>query len=232
MVVYVKCSTNNRSSTVFALFLEAVSRYGLPSRVRSDQGRENYRVAQYMLQQRGAERRSMLTGSSIHNQRIERFWRDLHYSVTHLYYCLFYHLEYLDLLDPTNEQHLYALHYVYLPRINAALSQFKDGWNNHRIRTAHNQSPEQLFTAGVLRLQRSGMVAVDFFETLDDSYGMEENGLPGAVDPSGVEVPEGGFSLTDEQFAVLQHTVNPLRESSNYAIDLYEECLYFLNNAT
>ena len=152
MVVYLGCSTNNRSSTVFSLFIEAVRQYGLPSRVRSDQGLENYKVAQYMIEHRGAERRSIITGNSVHNQRIERFWRDLHYAVTHLYYRVFYHMEYHDLVDPTNEKHLYALHYIYLPRINAAQVQFKEGWNNHRIRTEYNQSPRQLCTAGMLRL--------------------------------------------------------------------------------
>ena len=159
MVVYLKCSSNNRSSTVYSLFLGAVNQYGLPSRVRSDQGRENYRVVQHMIEHRGAERRSMITGSSVHNRRIERFWRDLHYAV---FYRLFYHMEHINLLDPANELHLYALHYVYIPRyiprINSALSQFRAGWNNHRIHTEHNLSPEQLFTAGVLRLQRSGLL--------------------------------------------------------------------------
>ena len=73
LVVYLKCSSNNTASTVYNLFLEAVDLYGLPSRVRSDQGTENYRVAQHMLEHRGVERRSMLVGSSVHNQRIERF---------------------------------------------------------------------------------------------------------------------------------------------------------------
>ena len=233
MVVYLKCSSNNRSSTVYSLFLAAIRQHGLPSRVRSDQGRENYKVAQHMIEHRGAERRSMITGSSVHNQRIERFWRDLHYSVTSLFYRLFYHLEHINLLDPANEQHLFALHYVYIPRINVALSQFTAGWNKHRIRTEHNLSPEQLFTAGVLRLQRSGLVAVDFLEDISNNYGIDEEGLSTSTslnDYSGVEVPEGGFSLDSEQLTNMQQTVDPLQDSNNYGIDVYEEALLFLTN--
>ena len=45
MVVFLKSATNNRASTVYAAFLEAAHQYGLPSRVRCDQGRENTHVA-------------------------------------------------------------------------------------------------------------------------------------------------------------------------------------------
>ena len=76
MIVYLKCSTNNRATAVLECFREAVRFFGLPSHVRSDQGTENTLVAFYMLRHRGHDRRSMITGSSTHNQRIERLWYD------------------------------------------------------------------------------------------------------------------------------------------------------------
>ena len=36
MVVFLRCSTNNTASTVLSVFTEAVGKYGLPQRVRSD----------------------------------------------------------------------------------------------------------------------------------------------------------------------------------------------------
>jgi len=100
VIVYIECSNNNRAQTVYSLFLRAVQQFWLPSRVRCDQGGENYSVALHMLQNRGVDRRSVIVGSSVHNQRIERLWRDLHRCVTQLFYRLFYYLEEENLLDP------------------------------------------------------------------------------------------------------------------------------------
>lgn len=163
LIVYMKCSSNNRASTVYECFLEAVELYGLPSRVRSDQGKENYLVARHMLQSRGTDRNSMITGSSVHNQRIERLWKDMYIGVVRLYYHLFYYLEECNLLDPLNDRHIYALHYVYMPRVNKALNSFKEAWNNHGLRTECNLSPCQRFVGGSLQLQQSGLTALDFF---------------------------------------------------------------------
>ena len=68
--------------------------------------------------------------------------------------------------------HIYALHYVYIPRVNKSLSAFKEGWNNHGVRTEHGQSPNQLFVTGALQLRESGLIALDFFENIDESYGV------------------------------------------------------------
>ena len=156
-----KCFDNNRATTVYNLFLESVGQYGLPSRIRCDQGRENILVARHMLEHRGEERRSVLVGSSVHNQRIERLWRDSHRCVTSIFYRLFYYMEYNDLLDSNNEVHLFSIHYIVLPRINRSLEQFKAAWNSHGLRTERGCTPNQLFTAGALHLRHSGMAALD-----------------------------------------------------------------------
>lgn len=230
LIVFLKCSRNNTSHTMYEAFLEGIQQYHLPSRVRTDQGGENVLVAQHMIAYRGAERRSVITGSSVHNNRIERLWRDLHQGVTLLYYRLFYYLEQFDLLDPLNDIHLYALHYVFLPRINRAIVEFKNSWNYHSIRTARHKSPSQLFTADLLLLQHSQLTALHFFDDTDNMYRVDEDGLEPDDTDGTVVVPHVNFQISQPELRQLAAIVNPLADSPNHGTDLYEQTLHYIQS--
>ena len=56
------------------------------------------------------------------------------------------------LLDPNDDIDLYALHLVYLPKIQAQLDLFRRGWCFHRLRTEGNRTPHQLWIMGLQNL--------------------------------------------------------------------------------
>ena len=125
----------------------------MPSRVRTDQGGENVGVWQEMEQKRGPNRGSYLAGTSTHNQRIELPWRDVFRCVAHIFYYTFQVMGENGLLNMDNPIHKSALHYVFLPRINRAITSFKTAWNNHPLKTEHNWSPQRIWSNGIVDIR-------------------------------------------------------------------------------
>lgn len=169
IITYLRCSNNNTAQTVLGLFQNAVQHWGLPSRVRADHGGENVDVAHFMLnhQLRGGGRGSFITGSSVHNTRIERLWRDVYAQVLCQFYVMFHTFEDRGLLDPDNELDMCCLHAVYLPRINYLLTEFTNMWNNHKLRTEGNRTPNQLFFTGMHQATAT-MIGQEHFDRLDE----------------------------------------------------------------
>ena len=143
-VTFIRCSDNNRASTVLDGFMDGVRNYGCPSRLRTDRGGENVAIADYMILMRGLNRHSVISGTSTHNQRIERLWRDVTKEVLDYYRLLFTSIEESLDLNVCDERILFIFHYLFLNAVNADLITFQSTWNNHPLRTEHNKTPHQL----------------------------------------------------------------------------------------
>lgn len=226
-IMFLKCSSNNLAVTVLELFLDAVQKDGdlWPSRIRVDKGVENVLVCDAMVQVRGEGRGSFLAGPSTHNQRIERLWRDVFRCVCHLYYYTFYAMESTGLMNIENPVHLFTLHLVFRPRINKALSEFMQAFNNHKVRTEGNWTPYQLWTNGMLHPENP-MSCAQLDETPNDmeTYGYDAQGSA-TVDNNEVVVEPVNLPYADILESFVLGRVDPLKQSTEMGVDVYIEAL-------
>ena len=223
MIVYLECSTNNRSLTVYRLFRAATEEYGVPSRVRSDKGGENILVCQFMITVQGSGRGSHIAGSSVHNQRIERLWRDVYRCVCSAYHELFYSMEALGILDPVDEVDLFVLHCVYLPRINRSLKEFMRAWNLHPIRTERNWSPRQIM---INSLVRESEVIV----SVPEDYGIDFSGPIPEEEVGTIEIPETLPPINDTSLREFLGFIDTDRFFEDHAVQHYIDCKQHLLN--
>ena len=102
-MVFARCSSNNRAETNHNLFLQALSMYGRPSKVRTDLGGENVNIWRDMTAFWGEARAPVLVGKSVHNQRIERHNRAINEQLLSTFRQQFYQLESEGVLDVNND---------------------------------------------------------------------------------------------------------------------------------
>ena len=131
-LVYIKCANNKCATTAMDAFQEGVDVYGQPVHVRSDHGGENIEVWRHMLTT-WDNPSCVITGSSTHNEQVERMWRDVTWCISSSYISLFTTLETEGALDPIHKVDMFCLHYVFIPRLNKSLADFQGNRNHHSL---------------------------------------------------------------------------------------------------
>jgi hypothetical protein len=114
----------------------------------------------------------------VHNQRIERLWRDLTSAIGNKWRGFFTLLQDYYGLDTHDHIHIWLLHHIFLDQLNDELLQWANVWNCHPIqeRGGGNESPQERFYFGMLRCGLRGFPAgLDLEEETGrlDMYGVE-----------------------------------------------------------
>ena len=115
-------------------------------------------------------------------------------------------------LDPLNELHLAALHYIYIDDINRRLRIWAQAWPSHRMRTTKS-SPLNIW----ISVQMQNPVGTQLCERDLAEYGLEGNN--GAADPLDGERPifEPIDNITDQIRQQMRDILN--RTGNNFGID-------------
>ena len=116
------------------------------------------------------DRGSYIAGPSKFNTRIERTWRDMRRVCFNFYKKLFHDFE-TQGMQIDNQFHIYCLHYMFKRRMQEDLNQYRESWNNHKIRTANHYSPNQMLN------MTAGYEDPPIFLDDEELYGVEQEYL-------------------------------------------------------
>ncbi|XP_063954744.1 uncharacterized protein LOC135153899 [Lytechinus pictus] len=239
----------NTAKLALICFLRGIKERGLPSRIRMDKGSEYNECQRFIEWKMGLNRGSAIRGKSVHNQRIERLWRDVFTKVLERFYKLFYHMEDTHCLDINNPIHIFCLQYVYFPRIQRALSHWAHVHNHHGIRTERFQTPEQLWTTNMIKqrcalqehaqgsrgtpAQQTSAAVRNVLEFNIDNFADDilnrfhvdlADIRTEAVCDRLLSFP----SMSNDDLEMLRSQINPLRSSDHDGLDIYGEVVEYV----
>ncbi|KAG0574819.1 hypothetical protein KC19_VG294400 [Ceratodon purpureus] len=138
-VLYACVASNKTQETLFEPFSVDVQKFGPPLRKRSDFVAEHALIKRYMEEVRPATSNPFLMGSSVHNQRIEYWWRLLWEEI------VWYHKNAVqEMVDqgyfiPDDLYHRISFQDVYIPILQEIINEWIGTWNLHRVQLIDEQ---------------------------------------------------------------------------------------------
>ena len=161
MITILKVSSDNQAITALHYYVEGIKEYGVPSRLRMNKGSEFSHIRTLMDELNGHNRGSHISGRSVHNQKIERLWRDKFYEI-------FYHMEDHGIFEMGNPIHLFALYHTFLRRIDQDLMNWRATHNSHHIRAERHKTPVELWLGSSIQNAESSNTATYNLFSRDD----------------------------------------------------------------
>ena len=147
----------------------------------------------------------------------------MHRSVIVTFGNLFRALEAEGHFDHLNEVDIYCLHYIFVPRINQALSSFVEGWNNHSVSTEGNQTPYQMFLLGLMpSLSNSNSDSDSDSEEGSEPLDLQSN--------DAVSVPRCSFNPCPRLQQEFTNSVDPLSPCRNHGRSLFLTAIRLCGN--
>eukprot|EP00794_Sanderia_malayensis_P020778 gene20778-22806_t len=149
-------------------------------------------------------------------------------------------MEIAGILNVDDENELFILHYVFLPRINRHLTEFSFGWNCHKLSAEKNVTPNQLWISGLHDINglEGSRIAEEIWEPENNEeaveYGIDWEGPSQNPDDesnneNGVIVNDIKCPFNEAVFNRLNEDVHPELQSSSFGMDIYMRALEYVN---
>ena len=137
-IVELYVADHKKPQAVVRAFTDAVTRFGCPARLRSDNGSENVLVWRLMARLRGDE--SVHRGPSPANIKIEQQWYFTRWNVLQVYRDAYDAFTTLVGAMPKNFESQTPRQYLTMTRLQKDLNDYAKIWNSHKSRAFKPQS--------------------------------------------------------------------------------------------
>ena len=142
-MLWARVAMDKQQTTIYNTYADVVRRYDRPLQMRSDFAAEYNTVGTDMRRGQPNIFRPILCGSSVHNQRIKHFWRQVWMHLILYYKHLLTLMGCHGFLNQVYPVQRASMVVVFLPAIQQDFANFVATWNVHIVRKV-NQNGRNL----------------------------------------------------------------------------------------